>query len=166
LYSGASCEFLKFTPYRVWDRFLSGDITVFMGVPTMYVKLINWYENQRLSIRARISRNPHWETTRLFVSGSAPLPDTVFQRWYEITGHKILERYGMSEIGMALSNPYHGERRPGRVGQPLPGVEVKVLDEQGNIVPCGKGSGELYVKGPQVFKEYFDNPKSTQESFK
>jgi len=88
------------------------------------------------------------------VSGSMALPDSVFHKWKAISGHTLLERYGMTEIGMALSNPYNGARRPGYVGHPLPGVECKVSE-----------SGELLIKGPSVFSEYWNRPEATNESF-
>jgi malonyl-CoA/methylmalonyl-CoA synthetase len=100
------------------------------------------------------------------VSGSAALPVSVFERWRDISGHELLERYGMTEIGMALSNPLHGERRPGSVGWPLPKVEVRLLDEGGLPVTEENTPGEIYVRGPTVFKEYWNNPEATQNSFR
>ena len=125
------------------------------------------------------------------ISGSAPLPTSTFNKWYEITGHKLLERYGMTEIGMALSNPLvedpSRERRPGYVGCPLPNVSVKIVNGQETIVEMagvnGSGfwskpdapvylsqaskneSGDLYVKGPSVFKGYWNNEEATQHEF-
>jgi malonyl-CoA/methylmalonyl-CoA synthetase len=90
---------------------------------------------------------------RLMMSGSAALPRTMLDRWKEITGHVLLERYGMTEVGMALSNPLHGERRPGFVGQPLPGVSARVVE------------GELQLKGPGVFSEYWRQPDCTRDAF-
>ena len=92
------------------------------------------------------------------MSGSAALPVQMFEQWRQTTGHTLLERYGMTEIGMALSNPLHGVRRPGFVGTPLPDVEVQLVDEVGKLVSTG--SGELEVKGPGVFLEYWqpDHP--------
>jgi malonyl-CoA/methylmalonyl-CoA synthetase len=98
------------------------------------------------------------------VSGSAALPAPLWGRWKEITGQALLERYGMTEIGMALSNPYRGERRPGTVGQPLPGVEVRLVGEDGRDVPAGT-PGEIWVRGPSLFKEYWNRPEATRESF-
>src|SRR2546426_5292159 len=83
---------------------------------------------------------------RLMVSGSAALPVQRLERWREITGHVLLERYGMTEVGMALANPLHGERRPGFVGTPLPGVEVRLVDEAGRPVPAGT-PGDIEVRG-------------------
>jgi len=87
------------------------------------------------------------------MSGSAGLPRATLERWKEITGHTLLERYGMTEIGMALSNPLHGERRPGFVGTPLPGVDVRLVDD------------ELEVRGPGVFLEYWGRPQDTADAF-
>lgn len=101
---------------------------------------------------------------RLMVSGSAALPVTVMEQWHEISGHYLLERYGMTEIGMAISNPYTAERRAGHVGQALPGVEIRLVDELNNSVPIGE-PGEIQVKSPGVFKEYWGKPAATQKSF-
>jgi len=98
------------------------------------------------------------------VSGSAALPVGVLTRWRDLTGQTLLERYGMTEIGMALSNPLDGERRPGTVGQPLPGVEIRLVDERG--VPIAEGTpGEIEVRGPQVFREYWGRPDETARAF-
>jgi malonyl-CoA/methylmalonyl-CoA synthetase len=97
---------------------------------------------------------------RLMVSGSAALPVPVLERWRELSGHTLLERYGMTEIGMALSNPYDGERLPGSVGLPLPGVEVRLANEDDLPVPAGE-AGEIQVLGPNVFLEYWEHPEAT-----
>jgi malonyl-CoA/methylmalonyl-CoA synthetase len=99
------------------------------------------------------------------VSGSAALPVSTLNRWKEISGHTLLERYGMTEIGMALSNPLQGERVPGSVGAPLPTVEVRLVDEQGEAVAADT-PGEIEVRGPSVFKEYWGKPEATQQSFR
>jgi malonyl-CoA/methylmalonyl-CoA synthetase len=99
------------------------------------------------------------------VSGSAALPVRTLERWREISGHTLLERYGMTEFGMALSNPLHGERRPGFVGTPLPGVEVRLVDEGGT--PVGSGTaGELEVRGSNVFREYWRRAEATATAFR
>jgi malonyl-CoA/methylmalonyl-CoA synthetase len=102
---------------------------------------------------------------RLMVSGSAALPVSTLERWRGISGHTLLERYGMTEIGMALSNPLAGERRPGSVGLPLPGVQVRLVDEDGSEVEPGT-PGEIEVRGPGVFLEYWRRPEATAEAFR
>ena len=101
---------------------------------------------------------------RLMVSGSAALPVQTLEEWEAISGHVLLERYGMTEIGMALSNPLHGERRPGYVGTPLPGVDLRLVDEDNQPVPPG-ASGEIQVQGPAVFTEYWGKPEATESEF-
>ena len=124
LYAGAAVEFGgPFEPGMAWNRLASGEITVFMAVPTIYTKLLRAWEEADDFTRARWSKGVG--RLRLMVSGSSALPVSVFERWEEITGQRLLERYGMTEIGMGLSNPYRGERRPGTVGQPLPGVDLR-----------------------------------------
>jgi malonyl-CoA/methylmalonyl-CoA synthetase len=164
LWSGAVCEMLPaFETDAVWQRLASGEPTLFMAVPTIYRKLIAAWE------AADSSRQSRWRAgaarLRLMVSGSAALPVQTLARWREITGHTLLERYGMTEIGMALSNPLHGERRAGSVGAPLPGMEVRLVDEQG--VPVGDGTpGEIEVRGSNVFLEYWGRPDATREAFR
>src|ERR1044071_7974802 len=89
----------------------------------------------------------------------------MLERWREISGHTLLERYGMTEIGMALSNPLHGDRRPGHVGGPLPGVEVRIVDDAGAVAADGV-TGELEVRGPGVFAEYWRRPEETRRAFR
>ena len=99
------------------------------------------------------------------MSGSAALPVQTLERWREITGHTLLERYGMTEIGMALANPLRGERRPGMVGVPLPGVDVRLVDESG-AAPVEGAAGEIEVRGPGVFLEYWQRPEETRAAFR
>jgi len=163
LWSGAVCEIMpRFDARRVWDRFVRGGITVFMAVPTIYVKLIAAWQEASPEQQADMSRA--CAAVRLMVSGSAALPVSALELWRQISGHILLERYGMTEIGMALSNPLCGERRPGYVGAPLPGVEVRLVDEQGNEVGPGI-AGEIRVRGPGVFREYWRRPDATAEAF-
>ena len=103
-----------------------------MAVPTIYVKLIDYLEGLEDEQTDLICEG--FANMRLNVSGSAACPIEVFEDWRRLTGQALLERYGMTEIGMALSNPYVGERRPGYVGQPLPGVSVQLIDEAGAVV--------------------------------
>ena len=102
---------------------------------------------------------------RVFISGSAPLLEETFAAFEARTGHRILERYGMTETGMNTSNPLHGERRPGTVGLPLPGVEVRVADDDGRPLAAGE-VGILEVRGPNVFKGYWRMPEKTAEEFR
>ena len=134
-----------------------------MAVPTIYVKLITVWENS--GPEARKLMTDACVKLRLMVSGSAALPVSAFQKWKLISGHDLLERYGMTEIGMALSNPLHGKRKPGVVGSPLPGVDVRLVDEAGHAVPAGT-SGEIEVNGPSVFREYWQRPEETQTAFR
>jgi malonyl-CoA/methylmalonyl-CoA synthetase len=103
---------------------------------------------------------------RLNISGSAACPVKLFEQWQQLTGQVLLERYGMTEIGMGLSNPYDGERRAGHVGQPLPGVEAQLFDEDHNRVTEEGVAGEIRIRGDNVFLEYWDNEKATVESFR
>ena len=102
---------------------------------------------------------------RLNISGSAACPVKLFNQWKDLTGQVLLERYGMTEIGMGISNPYDGERRAGHVGQPLPGVQAQLFDEDNNPVTEENVPGEIRVKGDNVFLEYWANEKATKESF-
>jgi malonyl-CoA/methylmalonyl-CoA synthetase len=164
LWAGATCELLpKFDPDEVWLRLASGDLTLFMAVPTIYHRLIAAWEASPEDRRRRLSEG--CRALRLMVSGSAALPVTTLERWREITGHVLLERYGMTEIGMALSNPLDGERVAGTVGTPLPGVEVQLVDDAGEPVASGH-PGEIEVRGPGVFSEYWRNREATQGAFR
>jgi malonyl-CoA/methylmalonyl-CoA synthetase len=164
LWSGASCEMLpRFDANAVWDRLASGRITLFMAVPTIYVKLIAAWDAASPQHRAELSQAS--AKLRLMVSGSAALPVSTLERWKEITGHTLLERYGMTEIGMALSNPLRGKRVPGSVGTPLPGVEVQLVGENGAPVALGM-PGEIEVRGPSVFTEYWAQPEATSAAFR
>lgn len=164
LWSGAVCRMLpRFDADRVWDQFASETLTLFMAVPTIYVKLIAAWEASPPERRAKMSEAA--AQLRLMVSGSAALPVSTLERWREITGHTLLERYGMTEIGMALSNPYRGERIPGSVGTPLPGVEVRLVDESGRKVLPGT-LGEIEIRGANVFSEYWRRPEATRDAFR
>jgi len=134
----------RFDHRNAVDELLDLGPTLFFGVPTMYVRLLETPAAAARTIGARM---------RLFVSGSAALPAPVFERFRELFGHAILERYGMTETFMNLSNPYVGERRPGTVGFPLPGVSVRIEE------------GELLVRGPNVFAGYWSRPDATRDCF-
>lgn len=159
----ATCEMLyPFDAPRVWQRLASGEISVFTAVPTIYHRLIAAWEGASSDTQRAWSGG--MRGVRLMMSGSAALPVQMFERWRQITGHTLLERYGMTEIGMALSNPLSGERRAGFVGQPLPGVEARLVDEHGSDVPDGS-AGELEIRGPNVFLEYWRRPEETAQAF-
>ncbi len=147
--------FNRFEPAAVLRRL--PEATVFMGVPTLYTRLL---AEPGLTPAACAGM-------RLFISGSAPLLDTTWQAWAERTGHRILERYGMSETLMLSSNPCRaadGERRPGTVGRALPGVGLRIVDEQGQ--PCGVDQvGQVQVRGPSVFSGYWQMPEKTAQEF-
>lgn len=199
---GAKCVILpKFDSSSVWSYLLNINMTskervnMFMGVPTMYGLLIKEFHNV-FEKNARMSDyvKTHCKNKiKLMISGSAPLPGTIFDRWFEITGHKLLERYGMTEIGMAISNPFIQDktrvRKQGCVGMPLPGVSVKIVDKEHNkeLILEGKAnegywnptpdanvadaavdqkiSGNVYVKGRSVFQEYWQKPEETKAEF-
>ncbi|XP_073225926.1 probable CoA ligase CCL8 isoform X2 [Cicer arietinum] len=168
LYAGSTVEFLpKFSVRGVWQRWRESypteeskaedAITVFTGVPTIYARLLQGYramDPELQAASASAARN-----LRLMMCGSAALPQPVMIEWEAVTGHRLLERYGMTEFVMALSNPLKGERKAGTVGKPLPGVQVKILeDEEGGSEKTGAG-GELCVKSPSLFKEYWKLPE-------
>ena len=163
LWAGARCEILpRFDPLQTWHKFIERDLTLFMAVPTIYVKLIAAWEGATPQEQELMGKA--CQKFRLMVSGSAALPVSVLAKWKAITGHTMLERYGMTEIGMALSNPLYGNRVPGFVGTALPQVEVRLVDDGGNPV-APKVSGEIQVRGPNVFLEYWQRPEETRASF-
>jgi malonyl-CoA/methylmalonyl-CoA synthetase len=170
LYAGAHCEMMdKFDAGAVWSALLRPPArapTVFMGVPTVYHRLIEHYEKATGEKRAAMRESA--ATLRLYVCGSAALSPTTLEAWHRISGHPILERYGMTETGMLLSNPYE-ERVPSSLGVPLPGVEVKVVpDGVGNHEKCAslhEEEGELLVRGPGVFREYWNRADATAVAF-
>ncbi len=164
LWSGATCHMLpRFDANTVWDHIAGGRLTMFMAVPTIYAKLIAAWESASPAHRTELAQA--CARLRLMVSGSAALPVSILQRWKEISGHTLLERYGMTEIGMALSNPLRGERVPGSVGTPLPGVEIQLVGDNSNPVPPGT-PGEIEVRGPNVFTEYWGQPDATRDAFR
>jgi malonyl-CoA/methylmalonyl-CoA synthetase len=145
----------RFDHQRAAEWFDAFVPTLFFGVPTVYVRL--------LDLPADVARRAG-SRARLFVSGSAPLSPQVFASFRERFGHDILERYGMSETLMLVSNPYCGERRPGTVGAPLPGVSLRLVDPSGATVGVGE-VGQVQVRGPNVFSGYWDNPEGTAAAF-
>lgn len=165
LVSGASCRMLPgFRSDLVWDALAEGPATLFFGVPTMYRRLEEAWDAAGEDDRRRMSAAA--ARLRLAVSGSAALPVPLFERWREISGQALLERYGMTEIGMALSNPLDAERRPGTVGRPLPGVSVRRVDADGRPIDEEGVAGEIEVRGPGVFREYWNRPEDTRAAFR
>ncbi len=168
LWAGASVHlFAKLDIPKVTQQVAAGTYNVFMAVPTVYVKLIRYLEqleteNEAGAVQAVCAG---FKAMRLNISGSAACPVKLFEQWRELTGQVLLERYGMTEIGMGISNPYHGERRAGCVGQPLPGVEVRLFDESHSPIDGEGTPGEIRIKGDNVFLEYWDNEAATRESF-
>ena len=163
LWAGGTVEFLDhFSAEGVFAAFELGRVNVFMAVPTIYHKLIAYYDTLSPERRERLTEI--MKKFRLMVSGSAALPVSVMERWEAISGQRLLERYGMTELGMAISNPYQGERRAGHIGQPLPGVEVRLVDETNQWVAVGE-PGEIQVKGENVFKEYWKKEETTEAAF-
>ena len=165
LWSGASCELMpKFNGPEVWKRIVDRDYTLFMAVPTVYVKLIGAWEEADPASQKEMAAA--CAKMRLMVSGSAAMPVTIFNKWKTITGHTFLERYGMTEIGMGISNPLDGERKPGYVGIPLPGVTIRLVDEDSQVVEEEEVPGEIQLKGDNVFQEYWRRPEETAKTFR
>jgi malonyl-CoA/methylmalonyl-CoA synthetase len=147
LLSGGSATLIHFSPRAVVAELTRRDEmrgTMFFGVPAMYQRLLDWLEENPTDL----------SHVRLFVSGSAPLPPALFERCERLLGQPPVERYGITEGGIVITNPYDGPRQPGRVGIPFPGVEVKLGDKD-----------EVLLKGGQVFKGYWRNEAATKETF-
>jgi len=155
LFSGASAIFMgKFEAGAVIRRM--ADATVLMGVPTFYYRLLG---DERFTREAAAHM-------RLFISGSAPLSADIHRAFEERCGHRVLERYGMTETGMLTSNPYDGERRAGYVGPPLPGVDLRIAEfETGRVLPQGE-TGIVEVRGRNIFKGYWRMPEKTASEFR
>lgn len=163
LWAGATCRFLSsFSAEAIFNIFLKRSLNVFMAVPTIYFKLITYWET--LDIVKQNALTECMKKFRLMVCGSAALPVTVMEKWEKISGQILLERYGMTEIGMAISNPYTGMRKAGYVGVPLPGVNVKIVNDDYVEIPLGE-PGEILVKGSNVFAEYWNKPEATEKEF-
>src|SRR5207245_3429478 len=143
LLSGASARLIPFSPAAVVAELMSGG-TMFFGVPSMYQRLCAWLEEHPADL----------SHVRVFVSGSAPLPPALFEKCTALLGQSPIERYGITEGGIVVSNPYDGPRQPGRVGYPLPGVEVRLGEQD-----------EVQLKGGQVFKGYWRNPAASADVF-
>jgi len=189
LYVGGTVEFLPSAQASViWDRLVTEQtqqqthakqpqqqssnskthktLSLFMAVPTVYAKLLE--HSKTLSEEERKAGVQTMQSMRLMVSGSAALPDVIMDAWYTLTGQRLLERYGMTELGMALSNPYlpATARKKGFVGHPMRYVTVRLVEETtGQVITTPNTPGELQVSGPCVFKEYLNRPDATKESF-
>ncbi|KAM0888716.1 hypothetical protein ACQ4PT_028190 [Festuca glaucescens] len=172
LYSGSVVEFMpKFSVRGVWQRWResypsgasksSDAITVFTRVPTVYTRLLQGYDSMNPDQQSACSYAA--KQLRLMMCGSSALPSPLMKRWEEVTGHRLLERYGMTEFVMALSNPLHGPRKEGTVGKPLPRVEAKIIMDDGTETKAGVG--ELCIRSPSLFREYWKRPEVTEESF-
>lgn len=172
-YVGARLDFQPFDASQLWCQWANNahetrvKPTVLMAVPTIYAKLLEAAESLSPQVVERAVKET-LHPMRLMVSGSAALPVSFFERWERLTGHRLLERYGMTEFGMAISNPYKPveERHPGHVGIPLPSVKVRLVDEESNHVIDDPGkSGSLRVRGPTVFQEYLNRPDAMRDAF-
>ena len=164
LWAGATVHAMpKLDLAALCSQVAADTFSVFMAVPTIYVKLIDHLQTLEDGEVEGVSEG--FANMRLNVSGSAACPVEVFEQWRDLTGQMLLERYGMTEIGMALSNPYRGERRPGYVGRALPNVAVQLVDEEGGVVTGEGAPGEIRIQSPTVFLEYWDNAEATEASF-
>lgn len=146
----------RFRKETIVEELLDFGTTVFFGVPTMYERLLETPQDAAREIGSRM---------RLFVSGSAPLPAATLKRFEDLFGHTILERYGMSETLMNTSNPYDGKRRPGSVGPPLGPVEVRICSPDAQEPLTDGETGEVQIRGPNVFAGYWRRPEATREAF-
>lgn len=163
LWAGAQCEMLGgFDLPTVWRRICDGNLTLFMAVPTIYGRLIAAWDNAAPEEKEKFTAG--CQKMRLMICGSAALPVTILEKWKTVSGHVLLERFGMTEIGMGLANPLNGRRVPGAVGSPLPGVEARLVDESGQPVPEGT-PGEIQIRGDTVFLEYWNRPEATRDAF-
>ncbi|BBN17220.1 malonyl-CoA/methylmalonyl-CoA synthetase [Marchantia polymorpha subsp. ruderalis] len=170
LYVGATIDLMpKFSTSGVWQRWrhcypidgpsAESPITLFTGVPTMYVRLLQGYA--AMDAEARKASAHAAKQLRVMLCASSALPEPVMDEWESLTGHRLVERYGMTEFGMGLSNPLHGEKKPGFVGMPLPGIEIRIDDSESDV----RGVGELLFKSPSMFREYWRQPQVTHDSF-
>ena len=156
LHAGASCiMYPHFDPQQVLHELQAGKCNVYMGVPTMYRRILEAVGNKPISL----------SHMRLLTSGSDRLPIESFQGFEKLSGMRLLERYGMTETGILCSNPLHGNRKPGHVGVPLPGVEMRITDPETGRVLENCEVGELQTRGPHVFSGYWKDPEKTSRSF-
>jgi malonyl-CoA/methylmalonyl-CoA synthetase len=156
LHAGATTLLMReFNAQKTLEMLSSGQATVFMAVPTIHKRLLDLPNAHQYNL----------SRVRLITSGSDRLPDDLFTGFQKAFGYTLLERYGMTETGMNCSNPLRGERRIGSVGLPLPGVQVRIVNsETGETLPTGE-IGDVQLRGPNVFKGYWQQPEKTAESF-
>lgn len=165
LWRGATVHLMpKLELPKLCRQVAAGVFSVFMAVPTIYVKLIDYLQTLDAGEAAAICNG--FGAMRLNVSGSAACPVTVFEEWRALTGQVLLERYGMTEVGMAISNPYDGDRRAGYVGQALRGVTVQLFGGDDRPIRKESTPGEIRIKGDNVFEGYWNNEEATRESFR
>ena len=158
LYVGNTAVLLdRFDPAVVLTALAQQRISVFMGVPTMYHRMV-----ERMP---ELAGDVSYASMRVFISGSAPLSPETFRRFEALSGFRIVERYGLTETAINTSNPLDGERRPGTVGPALPGVEVGIFDPQSKQPLSPGETGEIWVRGPNVFSGYWNNPQATAAAF-
>lgn len=168
LYSGGTVEmYPKFDPKIVWDRWSEQSSTMFMAVPTVYSRLIDYFDSNIRATDAEPAARAGANFLRLLVSGSAALPLPIKRKFKEITGQDLVERYGMTEIGMGLSCGLEPEKRiDGSVGWPLPGVQVRLVEpDSGRVLDGVDEDGMIEIKGGNVFREYWRMPEVTVKQF-
>ena len=182
MWAGGTIEFAKSAnTVQIWKRLAKESIgndllTVFMAVPTVYARMLEDVRKMKTSNQINEPTSAltpsdiekavvAMKKMRLMACGSAALPDPIMDQWLALSGHVLLERYGMTEIGMALSNPYKGIRRKGFVGTPLPLVECRIVGDDEKEIISPEQPGELRVKGPNVFNRYLNKQDATRESF-
>lgn len=168
LMSGATVEMHpKFDPKIIWERWQTQDSTLFFAVPTIYSRLNDYFDAHIRGTSQEQAARAGARSLRLIVSGSAALPTPIKTKFAEITGQTLLERYGMTEIGMALSCGLDMEKRiDGSVGWPLPGVQVRLTDKDtGRVIEAADEDGMIEIKGGNVFLEYWRRPEATASEF-
>jgi malonyl-CoA/methylmalonyl-CoA synthetase len=181
MWAGGTIEFAKSAnTIQIWKRLAKDTgndmLTVFMAVPTVYARMLEDVRKMKTNEKMNEVTNAlspseveravvAMKKMRLMACGSAALPDPIMDQWLTLSGHVLLERYGMTEIGMALSNPYKGLRRKGYVGTPLPFVECRIVGDDEKEISTPEQPGELRVRGPNVFNRYLNKQDATRESF-
>ncbi|KAK1938943.1 Acyl-CoA synthetase family member 3 [Phytophthora citrophthora] len=173
MYVGGSVEFLPFAkPSLIWSKLGEASntkrpVTMLMAVPTVYMKLLEDLEKQPQDDPKVQSALAGARGLRVAISGSMACPVSILNRWESLTGLRLLERYGMTELGMVLTNPLHGDRHLGYVGNTFPSVSVRVVDPdtETELPLSEEKEGELRVKGPSVFREYWRKPEATAKEF-